>query len=1000
MILHRLFFSSQHLFYRFTEVFRSMVDEQKYSSSLGDPGGYNIGKRRVSIRSLESSGNGGTCDDSAEEFLDENLRYSDYGESYDAVLGVEEDIEFHLDNITMLYPAFGNNHERINQLVPACMGFALSSLPFDILDIISAMRNVVEAELNMLDGDCDSSTDNYEIQRLYDLLYKVAFCLSKCKEEFQQMSTDPAKRTFNSKYVSIKQTQPLSNGVLVRKTKGGEPKPMKGTTGTQFPYFHLLDWVLGRYQYKRKDQDTDRGLVETVGAVDETFPRPQREFIRCLSKLTESASLRGILDILDRPKDLLASYNHLIECYAGEGGMLQAHSRKLYSYIHNNVQSSTSGTNHLAEDEKSDSRQKHHTTSGCPMSQSANESSNAVDNHKFAAMMFKHMRMASDERWVLRLPPLMSEVVKIIYSTSESGGFTTVALDLSGSGLLYEYGDVVKVLLPNGDNPTSSWLHSLACMDQEFFKLEDMLKLHKNNGNGWGWDKLYEALGWFRFEKNGGKGVPLELIARYIEQGQIRDESSNKPRWVHSPLDLSSKKKGQIFAAPPLIPKEKIVSLEPVSPRVYSVSGVELDRVFLLVSKPDDGARHHGYFAMSDPKITKVHCSFSPATFFLVPPKDVNLVCIASGTGISPFVGLVDSIGSRSGSYTIIHQCRSSDMFMCNSQTWLDFTAKNPGSIVVGYISGDRSRRNCPMRYSIRNGAFEETTVLRRRRISAYYFECESFQSRIFETYKSDGLNLAYCCGGVKSAIIPLQSFTESNGMNFEYTCESYGVPPTLTKDSNLLSQIGGTIIDLNHVSPIHPGGDQIMHQLNDIMAKTAQTDDKKNSNTPDHTVAFYELHPHAYNLHRCLRTPLDADSKAFTEFLERKAMSNSVLGNMATRYAQVALSAPESSRIVKIATELQSSAISSRLDSGDTEGAKQSASYLKQLLNHAPDDDDDVRRWGESLSRMPRRKSSMVHSAPDDDDDDDDVNSWGESLSRMPRRKSSMVHRNINDYK
>ena len=971
-----------------------MVDEQKYSSSLGDAGGYNISKRRVSFVSLESSGSS-TVHDSAEEFLDENLRYSDYGESYDAVLGVEEDIEFHLDNITMLYPAFGNNHERINQLVPACMGFALSSLPFDILDIISAMRNVVEAELNMLDDDGDSSTDNYEIQRLYDLLYKVAFSLSKCKEEFQQMSTDPAKRTFNSKYVSIKQTQPLSNGVLVRKTKGGEPKPMKGTTGTQFPYFHLLDWVLGRYQYKRKDQATDRGLVEAVGAVDETFPRPQREFIRCLSKLTESASLRGILDILGRPKDLLASYNHLIECYAGEGGMLQAHSRKLYSYIHNNVQSSTSGTNHLAEDEKSDSRQKHHVasgcpmsqpanesskhvtsgcpmsqpanesskhvTSGCPMAQSANESSNAVDNHKFAAMMFKHMRMASNERWVLRLPPLMSEVVKIIYSTSESGGFTTVALDLSGSGLLYEYGDVVKVLLPNGDNPTSSWLHSLACMEQEFFKLEDMLKLHKNNGNGWGWDKLYEALGWFRFEKNGGEGVPLELIARYIEQGKIRDESSNKPRWVHSPLDLSSKRKGQIFADPPLIPKEKIVSLEPVSPRVYSVSGVELDRVFLLVSKPDDGARHHGYSAMSDPKITKVHCSFSPATFFLVPPKDVNLVCIASGTGISPFVGLVDSIGSRSGSYTIIHQCRSSDMFMCNSQTWLDFTAMNPGSIVVGYISGDRSRRNCPMRYSIRNGAFEETTVLRRRKISAYYFECESFQSRIFETYKSDGLNLAYCCGGVKSAIIPLQTFTESNGMKFEYTNESYGVPPTLTKDSNLLSQIGGTIIDLNHVSPIHPGGDQIMHQLNDIMVETAQTDDKMNSNTPDHTVAFYELHPHAYNLHRCLRTPLDADSKAFTEFLKRQAMSNSVLGNMATRYAQVALSAPESSKIVKIATELQSSAISSRLDSGDTEGAKQSASYLKQLLDHAPDDDDDVKRWGESLSRLPRRKSSMV---------------------------------------
>lgn len=584
-----------------------MVDEQRYSSCLADAG-----------EKIVRSGNNRSFRNSAEEFLDENLRYSDYGESYDAVLGAEEDVEFRLDNITMLYPAFGNNHERINQLVPACMGFALSSLPFDVLDIISAMRNVVEAELNILnDDDSCCSTDNYEIKRLYDLIYKVAFCLSKCKEEFQQMSTDPTKRGFNSKYISIKQTQPLSNGVLVRRTKDEEPKPMKGTTGTQFPYFHLLDWLLGRYQYKKEKKDIGLGLVEAVGAVDNTFPRPQREFIRCLSKLTQSSTLRGILDVLYVPHELLGAYNHLIECYAGEGGMLQAHCRKLYSYIHNNVQFSTSGTNHLAEGEKSDSKKKKtcrcpmsqssydssnvkeiHKSSGCPISQSSNSSLNDTNNHNFAATMFKHMRMASEERWKLRFPPLMSEVGKIIYSTSESGGFTTVALDLTGSGLLYEYGDVVKVLLPNSDNHTCAWLHSLACMDREFFKLEDMQNLHKNKGNGWGWDQLWEALGWFRFEKNGGKGVPLELIARYIEQGQIRDESSNNPLWVHSPIDLSSKNSRQIFAVPPRIQKERISSLEPVSPRIYSVSGVELDRVFLLVSKPDDGARHHGYVSI------------------------------------------------------------------------------------------------------------------------------------------------------------------------------------------------------------------------------------------------------------------------------------------------------------------------------------------------------------------------------------------------------------------
>jgi hypothetical protein len=985
----------KHLFYRFTDVYWRLIEDQVHASTLVDAGGPAVttSGRRVSFsNTTRQSFVGSSVHDSADIYVDENLRrsskssflsYSDYGDSYDAVLGIEEELEFSLDNITMLYPAFGNNHERVNQLVPACMGFSLSSLPFDVLDILSAMRNVLEAELCAIEDG-----DNYESNRLYDLIYKVAFSVAKCKEEFQQMSTDPKKRTFNSKYVSIKQTQPLSNGVLVRRSKNGEPLPAKGTTGTQFPYFHILDWLLGRYQFKGNDQNTDHGLVAAVGSIDNTFPRPQREYIHCLSKLEEFSSLRGFLEIINRPKELLTAYNHLIECYAGEGGVLQAHCRKLYSYIHNNVQSSTSGTNHLASSGNEDSNNKkssnsacpmssasseehslmsassneNPSNSGCPMTASSNESLNSIDNHKFAIMMFKHMRAAADARWRLRLPPLMNEVKKIIYSTSESGGFTTVALDLSGTGLVYEYGDVVKVILPNDDRQTRSWLYSLKSMNQEHFKLNDMTSLQKNTGNGWGWDGLWEALGWYRFEENGGSGVPLEMIARYIEQGNIRDELSKKPRWVHSPLDLSSKGTSQMFAFPPPISTERIISLEPVSPRIYSVSGVELERVFLLVSKPDDLARHHGYASMSDPKITKVHCSFSPATFFLVTPKDVNLVCIASGTGISPFVGLVDAIGSRTGSYTIVHQCKSSDMFMCNSQTWLDFTAMNPGAIVMGYISGDRSRRNCPMRYQIRNGAFEETTVLRRRRISAYYCECETFQSRIFETYKSDGLNLAYCCGGVESAIMPLQTFAESKGMEFEFTCESYGVPPTLTKESNLLSQIGGTIIDLNHVSPIHPGGDQILHQANDIMTTVCRMD-KKSINTPDHSVAFYELHPHAYNLHRCLRTPIDADSKAFATFLERQAMSKSVLGNMATKYAQAVLSAPESSKIVKIATQLQSSALSAQIDSGDTESAKRTASYLKELLNHVPDDDDDAERWGESLSLLPRsrRKSSVV---------------------------------------
>lgn len=262
------------------------------------------------------------------------------------------------------------------------------------------------------------------------------------------------------------------------------------------------------------------------------------------------------------------------------------------------------------------------------------------------------------------------------------------------------------------------------------------------------------------------------------------------------------------------------------------------------------------------------------------------------------------------------------------------------------------------MRYAIRNGAFEETTLLRRHHACAYYFECQLFQNHVVETYKDDGLNLAYCCGGVMSAIEPMQQYTNRMGMNFEFTSESYGVPPTLRKESTA-STIGGTIVNLDHVGPIHPGGDQILHQLNDIVAEEKMLVDETSSTSsprlsiPDHSNAFFELHPHAYNLHRCLRTPLDADFEAFVAFLRRQGMGKGVLTSMAINYAQVALASPDDSKIVKIATELQSSAIQEQLDSGDVEGAKQSATFLSALLKHVSEEDPDKVRWLRSLEKL-----------------------------------------------
>eukprot|EP00980_Cylindrotheca_fusiformis_P005822 scaffold1223_cov119-Cylindrotheca_fusiformis.AAC.25 len=835
--------------------------------------------------------------------------------------------EFRFDNIVMLYPAFQNNHERVNQLIPTCMGYAFRSLPYLIVELLGAMRSFLEFETLT---DSSATVDgSFESKRIVDIIYQLAYSCSRCKEQFQLMSTDPTKRSFNSKHVSIRQTQPLSNGVLVRRKKGSDPLPSKGTTGTQFPYFHLLDWLLGRFQFNK---DKAEGLVAKIASVDNTFPKPQREYIESLMTLEYGSTIRGFMDLIGRPKEIMVAYNHLIECYAGEGGVLQAHCRKLYSYVHNDVQASTSGTNHVATTGKGER---------------PNPISSAEDNHIFANTMFRHMRMAADERWELRIPPLMARVRKRVYSTSESGGFTTVALDFGTTALRYEYGDVVKVLLPNDDTTTLCWVKSLSVedsgSDEEHVKLQEISSLHKRKENGWGWEQLWEALGWSDFEKDGGLGVPLSMICRYIEQGQIRT-SSGKTRWVKSTLDLCGKGKERILAIPPTISRQDIASLDPVSPRIYSVSGVEAERVFLLVSKPVDGSVHHGYERMADPHVDEVHCSFSPATFFLVPPEGANLVCVASGTGISPFVGLAEAIGTRQGTFTIAHQCKSSDLFLSNSQAWLDFTVQNPGAVVMGFISGDRSRRNCPMRYIIRNGAFEETFVLGAHSTGAYYFQCDLFEARLKEVYDSGALNLAYCCGGTKSAIQPLQQLFRQHEMSYEFTVECYGISAPISS-LRQPCEIGGTIVNLDNVSSVHPGGDQILYQIQDIEIERGQSSGCPVS-TPDHSASFWQLHPHAYNLHRCLRAPLDADFEAFSTFLQRQAVNTSTLFKMAEKYTEVAMKSPEDSKVLRIATELQSTAVRRHYQEGDMAGAEQAVEHLRGLLSRIPSLDEDVRRW------------------------------------------------------
>ena len=76
------------------------------------------------------------------------------------------------------------------------------------------------------------------------------------------------------------------------------------------------------------DENKGPGFVAQVANVDDTFPKPQRDFIRAPSGLGTASTLRSFIETIGRPVDLLAAFHNVIECYRGDGGILRAHSRQ------------------------------------------------------------------------------------------------------------------------------------------------------------------------------------------------------------------------------------------------------------------------------------------------------------------------------------------------------------------------------------------------------------------------------------------------------------------------------------------------------------------------------------------------------------------------------------------------------------------------------------------------------------------------------------------------
>lgn len=788
---------------------------------------------------------------------------------------------FGVDEIELLYPAFGHRQERTYHTIPGCMAYALRGLPHALHELLCTMRDHAGERLAQRAGEVSR-------RKLLALLHELSRTITQSKHEFQRISTLPSSRTHVSKHVFIRHMQPFHKGLALA-NPDGSVRTTKGMSGLHFVSYHLLDAVLGRYQHGQL------GELAKMEEVDAYYPRPQREFSACLSRLGRDATLRGFLDVVGADAGLRHAFNQLIECYAGESGVLAAHSRKLFSYMHNNVQVDTSA-------EGAGARPKAAPTPAA--------------NHATAMRMFGIMNEAVRERRRLRVSPLYARATKEVVHLSEDGSFAIV--DLAGvDGPLHHLGsDVVRVLLPRERQSAEE-------LCGRYFDRVGKLalaSLESSPDTGWGWADLWESLGWPE------EGVSPIQVCEFIEGVRPGGGTNGGPLF------------------------------EPVSPRVYSACGTLPDRLRLLVSRPMDGREHHGFSRMADARAISAFVACAPGKAFLLPPAGSNLVMVAGGTGVSPFVSLAGEIGDRQGSYTLIHQARSPEAFLTNLEAWRAFTRANAGAMVMGFLSGQPAVGRKPERYVVAGGEIVEHRRLDSE-AGAYYF----LDERVFErlrTVTQPTNNFAYCCGGVQSTVVPMRQMLARIGREYEFEIQSYGGERASARGARLF-KVGNKLIDLNQLGEAHPGGVRIIEQ----MMRLAHPQERAGSTTiPDLSAPFFELHPHPYNLLRLVNAPSDGEFLAFATMIEKEAERGVVFDQIAHQYVAAALAFPAKLNIVKIALKLELVALAAHLKeagasddpsalvdplrAGATSAAVASATnclnHIEDLLPHVAADDPD----------------------------------------------------------
>lgn len=808
----------------------------------------------------------------------------------------------------LIYPAFGHDQERVYHTIPACMAFKMRRVPALVADIVTGLKAMTDA----LYGHGSVST---LLDQIADQVDAITDALCGARLEFMRISSDPDSMTHVSPAVFIRHMQPLHQGIQVR-DKAGRLQQRTGLSGLHFSLFHVIDLVIGRYQFGAD------GALAKMRYVEDAFPVPQREFVGALGGLTKGATLASLARSLPERSRLRQSFNRLIEAYAGDFGILPTHARKLLNFMHNGIQVQTAAEGHGSKTSKV----------------------TAENNHHAAMSMFRAMNEATGERATLSAVPTMLKVRKQVRAVDRLAHSGTIAFQVSDRSLAYSSSDSVKVILPRREEDAAGWFSAIGGEGPPI----SLSSLPRTSETGWTWPDLFEALGWDEI------GVDRRVFCRFIESAMVPTGTTNQWTMVRDPRDFrarpspSSKDPGKAA-----VHDLRVQHCTPISPRLYSACGYSPDELVVLVSKASDRFHHHGFERMMDRDLDHAWISVAPGAFFPKPPDEANLVIVATGTGIAPFVGLSHKLPENQHSVTLVHQSRSRELFLANMSHWLSLTDRCPNAEVLGYVSGNKGKTGQSCRYWIKGGKVQDILVTARHQKQCYYMTCDRFLERLRRTTRHDEQNLAYCCGRHQSAFSPLKAIIDRLGAQYKFTTDTQGGQSSTVHSSDYVL-IGNSLVDLETIKPFHPGCggtvDRVLAGYNAALGEqeadvTGQLDPEA---TPDVTALFNDLHPAPYNLKRCFDVQHDLEYLSFLDFVEAEAARGTILEEVAHHYAVAAINHPDRLDLVRAAVTIELRYL--RDSNAYEKPSDESVHDLRKLVTLLPDKEP---LYGEAMSEL-----------------------------------------------